>query len=99
MAAVPPDKGYLDYIDWDTLALLFSLMAVSKGLQGQGVFDALGAALLAGLATGVYGSLEETAAVWQRDLTFEPQMEGYHRAQLLAGWHKAVERSLHWAKD
>ena len=60
---------------------------------------ALGAALLAGLATGVYGSLEETAAVWQRDLTFEPQMEGYHRAQLLAGWHKAVERSLHWAKD
>ena len=56
-------------------------------------------ALLAGLATGVYGSLEETAAVWQRDLTFEPQMEGYHRAQLLAGWHKAVERSLHWAKD
>ena len=29
MAAVPPDKGYLDYIDWDTLALLFSLMAVS----------------------------------------------------------------------
>ena len=33
MAAVPPDKGYLDYIDWDTLALLFSLMAVSKGRQ------------------------------------------------------------------
>lgn len=51
MAAVPPDKGYLDYIDWDTLALLFSLMAVSKGLQGQGVFDALGAALLGRLST------------------------------------------------
>ena len=30
MAAVPPDNGYLDYIDWDTLALLFSLMAVSR---------------------------------------------------------------------
>lgn len=51
MAAVPPDKGYLDYIDWDTLALLFSLMAVSKGLQGQGVFDALGAGLLGRLST------------------------------------------------
>ena len=51
MAAVPPDKGYLDYIDWDTLALLFSLMAVSKGLQGQGVFDALGAGLLRRLST------------------------------------------------
>ena len=51
MAAMPPDKGYLDYIDWDTLALLFSLMAVSKGLQGQGVFDALGAGLLGRLST------------------------------------------------
>ena len=51
MAEVPPDKGYLDYIDWDTLALLFSLMAVSKGLQGQGVFDALGAGLLGRLST------------------------------------------------
>ena len=51
MAAVPPDRGYLDYVDWDTLALLFSLMAVSKGLQGQGVFDALGAALLGRLST------------------------------------------------
>ena len=51
MAAVPPARGYLDYVDWDTLALLFSLMAVSKGLQGQGVFDALGAALLGRLST------------------------------------------------
>ena len=25
---VPPDAGYLDYVDWDTLAQLFSLMAV-----------------------------------------------------------------------
>ena len=60
---------------------------------------ALGAALLAGLAVGVYASPEDTAAVWQRDLTFEPQMEEHHRAQLLHGWHKAVERSLAWAKE
>ena len=60
---------------------------------------ALGAALLAGLAVGVYASLEDTAAVWQRDLMFEPQMEVHHRAQLLHGWHKAVERSLAWAKE
>ena len=56
-------------------------------------------ALLAGLAVGVYASPEDTAAVWQRDLTFEPQMEEHHRAQLLHGWHKAVERSLAWAKE
>ena len=60
---------------------------------------ALGAALLAGLAGGVYASPEDTAAVWQRDLTFEPQMEEHHRTQLLHGWHKAVERSLAWAKE
>ena len=60
---------------------------------------ALGAALLAGLAVGVYASPEDTAAVWQRDLTFEPQMEEHHRTQLLHGWHKAVERSLAWAKE
>ena len=46
---------------------------------------ALGAALLAGLAVGVYASMEDTAAVWQRDLTFEPQMEEHHRTQLLHG--------------
>ena len=62
MAAVPPDRGYLDYVDWDTLALLFSLMAVSKGLQGQGVFDALGAALLAGVGTGVYSGFEQAVS-------------------------------------
>ena len=35
---------------------------------------ALGAALLAGVGVGVYGSAEETAGLWQRDLTFEPAM-------------------------
>lgn len=49
--AVPPDAGYAGYIDWDTLALLFSLMAVTKGLQMLGLFDALGAALLRRTAT------------------------------------------------
>ena len=49
--AVPPDAAWAGYIDWDTLALLFSLMAVTKGLQQLGLFDALGAALLRRMAT------------------------------------------------
>ena len=57
---------------------------------------ALGAALLAGLAVGVYGSLEDTARVWRRDLAFEPQMEERVRANLIDGWHRAVNRSLNW---
>ena len=59
---------------------------------------ALGAALLAGLGVGMYGSLEETAAVWQKDLEFTPKMDEATRLLELGGWHKAVERSLGFAK-
>lgn len=43
---VPPNPAYLSYIDWDTLALLFSLMAVMKGFQKEGLFQFVGSALL-----------------------------------------------------
>ena len=43
---VHPDAEYLGYIDFRTLAILFSLMTVMAGLRGQGVFDRLGHALL-----------------------------------------------------
>ena len=45
--AVHPDLQYIGYIDFRTLAILFSLMTVMAGLRRQGVFDALGRALLA----------------------------------------------------
>lgn len=60
---------------------------------------ALGAALLAGLGAGVYSSPEETTKGWQKDLEFTPRMDEATRRLNLAGWHKAVERSLNWAKD
>ena len=44
--AVPPDAGYADYVDWDTLAMLFSLMAVMRGFQDAGLFEWLGGRLL-----------------------------------------------------
>ena len=59
---------------------------------------ALGAALLAGLAVGVYNSVEETAKVWQRDLTFEPRMSESERLRLTRGWHRAVDRARDWAE-
>ncbi|MBQ8311995.1 MAG: glycerol kinase GlpK [Clostridia bacterium] len=59
---------------------------------------ALGAALLAGLAVGAYASVEETARAWQQDASFAPGMEAHQRKNLLAGWHKAVERAKDWAE-
>ncbi len=51
---------------------------------------ALGAAYLAGLQAGVFGSLGDIAAKWQAEREFEPRMEATERARLLADWHEAV---------
>ena len=59
---------------------------------------ALGAALLAGLAVGIYKDLKETASGWHVADFFKPQMDEAHRAELLTGWHRAVDGALHWAE-
>ena len=48
---VPPDAAYLSYVDWDTLLLLFSLMAVMAGYRKLGVFDGLAGRLLRHVST------------------------------------------------
>jgi glycerol kinase len=55
---------------------------------------ALGAAFLAGLATGVWKDLGSVAATWQKAAEFSPSMPAARRAQLLAGWRRAIERTL-----
>lgn len=60
---------------------------------------ALGAAYLAGLATGFWQSQEEIAQKWRVERTFEPNMSDDQRESLYAGWQKAVERSKAWAED
>lgn len=59
---------------------------------------ALGAAYLAGLAVGIWKDLEEIKALWKCDTIFLPDMEEEKRRTLLAGWHKAVGRSMDWAE-
>jgi len=59
---------------------------------------ALGAAYLAGLAVGVWSSLEEIRALRTLDREYTPAMEDAARTRLLRGWHKAVGRSLDWAE-
>ncbi len=47
---IPPDINYFGYIDWNTLLLLYSLMAVMAGLQKLGVFSLIGRKLLFGIS-------------------------------------------------
>ncbi|MBY0422203.1 MAG: glycerol kinase GlpK, partial [Parvularculaceae bacterium] len=55
---------------------------------------ALGAAFLAGLQAGIYQSTDDVGAIWKREARFEPKMQRDERERLLAGWRKAVERTL-----
>jgi glycerol kinase len=60
---------------------------------------ALGAAYLAGLATGVWRDTDEIAALWQVDRVFEPGWSADRRLAKRQRWLQAVERAGHWAQD
>ena len=57
---------------------------------------ALGAAYLAGLATGVWRSREEIARQWTPDRRFDPALSPEERARLQRGWTRAVDRAKAW---
>jgi glycerol kinase len=57
---------------------------------------ALGAAHLAGIATGRW-SAGEVAGMWREAARYEPGMDTGERQRLLADWHRAVGRSRGWA--
>ncbi len=59
---------------------------------------ALGAAYLAGIATGVW-DLEQVEGMWRESARYEPRMGEREREALLADWHRAVERSRGWARN
>jgi glycerol kinase len=56
----------------------------------------LGAAFGAGLACGVWNSVDEVAAHWREGQRYRPSMTEADRAPLLAGWAKAIDRSMGW---
>jgi glycerol kinase len=55
---------------------------------------ALGAAALAGLATGTWSSLDDLAAAWRRDARYEPKLDESEAERLLGEWRLAVRRAL-----
>lgn len=60
---------------------------------------ALGAAFLAGLSTGVWNTLEDIQSLRQTQRLFLPAMAADDAKKQLHGWHRAIERSVHWAVE
>jgi glycerol kinase len=58
---------------------------------------ALGAATMAGLAEGVWSSLDELAALWEAETVFEPQLPAELADATYAVWRRSVERAKGWA--
>jgi glycerol kinase len=58
---------------------------------------ALGVATMAGLAEGVWSSLDELAGLWRPDVEYRPTTGEAEAASAYSGWCRAVERSLGWA--
>jgi glycerol kinase len=57
---------------------------------------ALGAAYLAGLATGVWSDTKAIAEQWQAERTFAPRMSKRDRERTKATWRRAVDRARGW---
>ena len=60
---------------------------------------ALGAAYLAGLAVGYWGSIDEIRQQWQAEHVFDPTADRSQIGKAVAGWEDAVRRVLRNSKD
>jgi glycerol kinase len=57
---------------------------------------ALGAAYAAGIAVGIWNSIEELESLWKRDRVFSPAIAEADREKKYGGWRRAVEKSRGW---
>jgi glycerol kinase len=77
--------------DW-LLQFLADILGIDVERPKMVESTVLGAACLAGLASGLIGSTRALADLWQRDALFRPAMDGERRERLYAGWLDAVSR-------
>jgi glycerol kinase len=59
---------------------------------------AMGAAYLAGLATGFFESIDQIRNLWEKETSYEPQMSEAEREKLYRTWQAAVQHAAGWAK-
>ncbi len=83
------------------LLLQFQADITGTIVRRSATFDttSLGAAYLAGLASGFWAGIEALTGRWRQSAAFSPQMDEAARENLYAGWQKAVKRALNWAEE
>jgi len=79
----------------------FQADLLQAGVVRPGITEttALGAAFLAGLATGFWTGVDEVKRQWKADRLFTPQMNPAVRESLVRGWQRAVRAASAWADD
>jgi len=85
-------NGFLMQFQSDILGVPVEVPAVSET-------TALGAAYLAGLATGFWSSRTEIDAKWRLARRYTPGMGEREREMLYRKWSMAVERAKNWARE
>ncbi len=82
----------------DNLLMQFQADLLGIPVVRPGVLEttALGAAYLAGLATGVWTSREEIAKQWKVAKRFEPKMKREEAERWMGEWRRALERAKSW---
>ena len=75
------------------------LLGVPVVQSGTPESTVMGAAFLAGLASGFWPDIDSLAARWTKGTTFTPAISTAERQSKLTRWKTAVERSRSWAQD
>ena len=77
------------------------ILCIDVNRPEQTETTAMGAALLAGLAAGVWKDLDELRALRRSERIFTPDRSftDADRERLLNCWHRAVDASLGWASE
>ena len=85
----------------ELLAVEADLLGVPVQRPGFVETTALGAAFMAGLGTGVWGSTDDLRETWRLDREFTPDTSDETRKRTDAAyalWRKGVERATDWAE-
>ena len=86
-----------------TMDLLLELQAEHSRVPVARPFalesTARGAATAAGLAVGVWSSLDELARLWEAEAVFEPKLSAELADAAYGGWRRAIEKSMGWASE